>query len=72
MGLYACGARNELSGRTERAEGVVYLSMEQGRMMIGDHELIVIWANVATKLVKCIATRSPSPHKVATRAQCLS
>ena len=41
VGLYACGARNELSGRTERAEGVVYLSMEQGRMMIG--ELIVIW-----------------------------
>ena len=34
VGLYACGARNELSGRTERAEGVVYLSMEQGRMMM--------------------------------------
>ena len=30
VGLYTCGARNELSGRGERAEGVVYLSIEQG------------------------------------------
>ena len=74
MGLYACGARNELSGRTERAEGVVYLSMEQGRMMIGVRELIVIWTVASYGLMWqqnfLNATRSPSPHKVATRAQC--
>ena len=34
VGLYTCGARNELSGRGERAEGVVYLSIEQGERFV--------------------------------------
>ena len=36
VGLYTCGARNELSGRGERAKGVVYLSIEQGGRFVNN------------------------------------
>ena len=42
VGLYTCGARNELSGRGERAEGVVYLSIEQGGRFVNNLSLDVI------------------------------
>ena len=42
VGLYTCGARNELSGRGERVEGVVYLSIEQGGRFVNNLSLDVM------------------------------
>ena len=50
VGLYTCGARNELSGRGERAEGVVYLSIEQGERFVNNLSFDVMM-RVAKKCV---------------------
>ena len=49
VGLYTCGARNELSGRGERAEGVVYLSIEQGGRFV-NNLLLDVMMRVAIKV----------------------
>ena len=50
VGLYTCGARNELSGRGERAKGVVYLSIEQGGRFVNNLSFDVMM-RVAKKCV---------------------